>query len=632
MSVAEIRTSVRVRPTDPRASCAVTTDPRTGAVSLRGADAGAGKDDVFHYPSSVVVGSDQAVAYDALCAPLVKRALAGYDCTLVAYGQTGSGKTHTMFGPAGCLVEAEVTRWRASGTSSAASSSAASSSSSSAPLEWGVFPRAALELMRTPGVRSIRASAVEVYHENVFDLMNGREQLSLGSSKTKFGRRVRGDAESGSDDVAGNRGGQGGVHPSCCTCHACFQLQERDKARAAAERAAVRERKKPAAAVSGRARLRDGGASGGAAGARSSRGAASGSAAAAARETFTAVGETFVTLDTPEALARFARSVEATRTSKAHLLNDRSSRSHCLVRLRFKRDGGGAGDGGARSSAQSRSLLFVDLAGSERVARTGAAGDARDEARAINGSLSALGRVIKTLGERRRRGRTSDAFSHVPYRDASLTMLLRDAFGGGSCTSVVIAVAGEREHAEETLCSLRFGERMAVVRNEPTRVVGNVSYAGDASVHEEAPKRFLRLRSALASATEELEALALRGDAGGFVEGGPVTEIRSLRSGMERLRALDAESAGLRARLAEALRGGGGGEGVGAATDAASVARRSASLRSALASSVRKAEVLRSVVERQKTIKAIWAEPTPSYARKAAEVRQIRSELEMEES
>ena len=545
-------------------------------MSLRGADAGAGKDDVFHYPSSVVVGSDQAVAYDALCAPLVKRALAGYDCTLVAYGQTGSGKTHTMFGPAGCLVEAEVTRWRASGT--------ASDASSSAPLEWGVFPRAALELMRTPGVRSIRASAVEVYHENVFDLMNGREQLSLGSSKTKFGRRVRGDAESGSDDVAGNRGGQGGVHPSCCTCHACFQLQERDKARAAAERAAVRAIK-PAGGVSSRTRLRDGGATnGGAAGARSSRGAASGSAAAAARETFTAVGETFVSLDTPEALARFARSVEATRTSKAHLLNDRSSRSHCLVRVRFKRDGGGAGDGDARSSAQSRSLLFVDLAGSERVARTGAAGDARDEARAINGSLSALGRVIKTLGERRRRGRTSDAFSHVPYRDASLTMLLRDAFGGGSCTSVVIAVAGEREHAEETLCSLRFGERMAVVRNEPTRVVGNVSYAGDASVREEAPKRFLRLRSALASATEELEALALRGDAGGFVEGGPVTEIRSLRSGMERLSALDAESAGLRVQLAEALRGGGGGGEVGAATDAsfpipASKRARSSALR-----------------------------------------------------
>ena len=51
-----------------------------------------------------------------------------------------------------------------------------------------------------------------------------------------------------------------------------------------------------------------------------------------------------------------------------------------------------------------------------------------------------------------------------------------------------------------------------------------------------------------------------------------------------------------------------------------------------MATSAKVEEVLRSVVERQKTIKAIWAEPTVSYARKAAEVREVRSELEMEES
>ena len=166
--------SVRVRPTKPGDPCAVTTDPRTGALALASGD-------VFQYPSSVVVGSDQDLAYDALCAPLVRHALTGYDCTLVAYGQTGSGKTHTMFGPPGCLVEARVRQWHEESSSS-------SSSSSDAPRDWGVFPRAVLELMRTPGVRSIRASAVEVYHENVFDLMNARAQLSLGSSRTKFGR------------------------------------------------------------------------------------------------------------------------------------------------------------------------------------------------------------------------------------------------------------------------------------------------------------------------------------------------------------------------------------------------------------------------------------------------------------
>ena len=56
------------------------------------------------------------------------------------------------------------------------------------------------------------------------------------------------------------------------------------------------------------------------------------------------------------------------------------------------------------------------------------------------------------------------------------------------------------------------------------------------------------LRAALESATGELDALARRGDAGGFVPGGPVTEVRSLKRGMEKLHVADAESAELRVR------------------------------------------------------------------------------------
>jgi hypothetical protein len=89
---------------------------------------------------------------------------------------------------------------------------------------------------------------------------------------------------------------------------------------------------------------------------------------------------------------------------------------------------------------------------------------------------------------------------------------------------------------------------------------------------------------------------------------------------MEKLKAVDAASAKLRVDLAEAR-----GE---QAPSAVTIAH----LRKALATSAKVEEVLRSVVERQKTIKAIWAEPTVSYARKAAEVREVRSELEMEES
>lgn len=586
MSVADIRMSVRVRPTPQGDPCAVTTDPRTGAVALENGD-------VFHYPSAVVVGSDQVVAYDALCAPLVKHALTGYDCTLVAYGQTGSGKTHTMFGPPGCLVEARVRRWREESHSSHSSHSSDSSDSPDAPRDWGVFPRAVLELMRTPGVRSIHASAVEVYHENVFDLMNGREQLSLGSSRSKIGRRASGAAESGSDDVAGDRGAQGGVHPSCCTCHKCFALQEKEKAREKAARARPERLEKTTSRL----------------------------------ETFDATGATLTRLDAPESLARFARSVEATRTSGAHLLNDRSSRSHCLVRVRAK-----LADGAAAR------LTFADLAGSERVARTGATGDAGREARAINGSLSALGRVVKALGEiSTRSGRFKETPQHVPYRDAALTMLLRDAFGGGSCASVVIAVAGGADHADETACSLRFGERMCLVKNAPTRVLGDINanahHPGLGSPTRVAASsasrdaRLKTLRAALASATAELASLARRGDAGGFVKDGPVTEVRSLRLGMEKLKCADDATAKLRVRLAETA-----GDISKSASGAATKKTAVAALRAALSASARRAEDLRAVVRRQKTIKAIWAEPTVPYAKKAAEVRQIRSELEMEES
>jgi hypothetical protein len=330
------------------------------------------------------------------------------------------------------------------------------------------------------------------------------------------------------------------------------------------------------------------------------------------------VGETLVPLDTPESLARFARSIESTRTSKSHLLNDRSSRSHCLVKVRAK-----------KADGTRVCIMFVDLAGSERVARTGATGDAKLEAQAINGSLSALGRVVKMLGEQSRAKMGGAPHGHVPYRDASLTMLLRDSFGGGSCTSVVINVAGHTEHVDETACSLRFGERMSVVRNEPTRIVGDAdarSSLDPDGVGSPGTKvgtdvsRAAELKRRLAVARGELNALDLRGDGGGFVKGGPVTEIESLRRGMEKLKAVDAASAKLRVDLAEA-RG-----------EQAPSAVKIAHLRKALATSAKVEEVLRSVVERQKTIRAIWAEPTVSYARKAAEVREVRSELEMEES
>ena len=173
-------------------------------------------------------------------------------------------------------------------------------------------------------------------------------------------------------------------------------------------------------------------------------------------------------------------------------------------------------------------------------------GCAKGEAQSINSSLSALGRVIKSLGAKNNSMRKGSSFAgHVPYRDATLTMLLRDSFGGKSCTSVVINVAGEFSHAEESLCSLRFGERMSVVRNAPTVVVDGD--AGDNAQH---------LRGALKRAREELAAMAAEGHAGGFVKGAPKSEVKSLADGMRKLAETDREVRECVEQIAERRSGG----------------------------------------------------------------------------
>ena len=92
----------------------------------------------------------------------------------------------------------------------------------------------------------------------------------------------------------------------------------------------------------------------------------------------------------------------------------------------------------------------MDLAGSEKVSKTGAKGLRLEEAKNINSSLTSLGMVINAL---------SDGAPHVPYRDSKLTMLLMEALGGNSKTTLVICCNPEHDHSPETLSTLRFGER-----------------------------------------------------------------------------------------------------------------------------------------------------------------------------
>merc|ERR1719216_558255 len=91
------------------------------------------------------------------------------------------------------------------------------------------------------------------------------------------------------------------------------------------------------------------------------------------------------------------------------------------------------------------------------VAKTGASGERLDEAKNTNRSLSALGNVINAL--------TDKKYSHVPYRDSKLTRVLQESLGGNAKTSLIITCSPSNFNEQETLSTLRFGQRAKMIKN-----------------------------------------------------------------------------------------------------------------------------------------------------------------------
>lgn len=136
------------------------------------------------------------------------------------------------------------------------------------------------------------------------------------------------------------------------------------------------------------------------------------------------------------------RSVSSTN------MNDVSSRSHLILSVYIL----------AKNSLTGKETMgklhLIDLAGSERVGRSGVTGDAMKEAQSINQSLSALGNVIAARANKA---------AHVPYRDSTLTYLLQDSLEKNSKTLMFVALSPSASDAGESLCSLRFAERVRKV-------------------------------------------------------------------------------------------------------------------------------------------------------------------------
>merc|ERR1719247_3565416 len=125
-------------------------------------------------------------------------------------------------------------------------------------------------------------------------------------------------------------------------------------------------------------------------------------------------------------------------------MNERSSRAHSVVVLCLNQVL-------TRTGQTVTSKLFLaDLGGSEQVKKSKVSGEQMQEAIYINQGLFALGKCVDALNE-------SAAF--IPYQNSKLTMLLSEALGGDSKTTVLVCAGLEDAHGLETLQAMRFGER-----------------------------------------------------------------------------------------------------------------------------------------------------------------------------
>jgi len=198
-------------------------------------------------------------------------------------------------------------------------------------------------------------------------------------------------------------------------------------------------------------------------------------------------GATWSNVDSAAAAMKVLQKGNANRATACTKMNSASSRSHAALIVRVTTTGG--------TRTLNGMLYLVDLAGSERVKKSGVEGAAFDEAKAINQSLTTLGRCIEVLASNKK--------EKPPFRESKLTRLLSNAIGGGAKTTLVICCAPTMTDQFETVGSLDFGQQAmnVVVR---AKVNASTDYGSlTASLLQQRDKKSKPIR--------ELESQVLRG-------------------------------------------------------------------------------------------------------------------------
>ncbi|KFP42904.1 Kinesin-like KIF25, partial [Chlamydotis macqueenii] len=341
----------------------------------------------FHFERVYSASESQDTVF-ADVSPLLTSLLDGYNVCIMAYGQTGSGKTYTMLGP---QLEDNL------------------AFSIEDESELGIIPRATQEVFRLisekpPGSYWVEVSVVEVYNNEIFDL------LAKDSCGKVFGIKR---------DVVTTREGDVPLltHETIENASEFLHLVNKGLQLRVRHPTLVH-------AHSSRSHL--------------------------------VVTLTITTIVSGD---NFGNSWEDEQSSQR--LNKEVS---CTFPQKM-RDSKSTSSSRASSPAQLEAseklkqvktrLQLVDLAGSECVGMSGVTGDALRETSFINRSLSALADVLGAIAEQR---------SHVPYRNSKLTHLLQDSLGGEAKLLVMLCISPGQKYLTESMQSLGFGSRARQVQ------------------------------------------------------------------------------------------------------------------------------------------------------------------------
>ncbi|KAE9614756.1 putative plus-end-directed kinesin ATPase [Lupinus albus] len=152
----------------------------------------------------------------------------------------------------------------------------------------------------------------------------------------------------------------------------------------------------------------------------------------------------------------------SSRKVGATSLNSKSSRSHIIFTFVIESWCKGISSSGFSSSKTSR-ISLIDLAGLYRNKVDDAGKQHLRENRNVKKSLSKLGHLVDALTKKTRSGKAAQ----IPNRDSCLTHLLQESLGGNAKLSIICSISPDNKDNGETLHTLRFGQRVRSIRNEP---------------------------------------------------------------------------------------------------------------------------------------------------------------------